>query len=168
MRNNPRVPPGHPRAEGRPQSEKEKSSHSALPSRRRRRRPPSRRASGRFFWLILVVLCFTALSALWNLRKQAKETAELQASLEGLQKQRQKLEEEVSNLESQLSAVNTDAFIEKYAHENLGMVKPNELIMEVESSGASPSEDSEDTSNSSEILPEKSEEAPEESPSEGE
>ena len=167
MRNKQRVPQKRQRTGEHPRGVQGRRPGTAPSSASRRRVRSSRRSSGKFFWLFIAVLLLIALSALWTLRKQAKETADLQASLEGLQKQKQKLEEEVSDLESQLSIVNTDDFIEKYAHENLGMLKPNELIMEVESTRQTEADDSEETSNSSKTLPEKSEEAPEESTDRG-
>lgn len=77
--------------------------------------------------LLLLILIPTALT-LHSTSKQLTETKAMQSSLET---QREELQTSVNDLKSQLDIVNTDQFIEKYAHEKLGMLRPNEILMEM-------------------------------------
>lgn len=77
--------------------------------------------------ILLLILIPTALT-LHNTSKQLAETKAMQASLET---QREELQTSVNDLKSQLDIVNTDQFIEKYAHEKLGMLRPNEILMDM-------------------------------------
>lgn len=78
--------------------------------------------------ILLVILVPTALK-LRGANRQLAETRAMQSSLEA---QREELQTSVNDLKSQLDIVNTDDFIEKYAHEKLGMVRPNEILIRLE------------------------------------
>ena len=77
--------------------------------------------------LLLIILIPTALT-LRSTSHQLSETKAMQSSLEA---QREALQASVNDLKSQLEIVNTDHFLEKYAHEKLGMLRPNEILMEM-------------------------------------
>lgn len=79
-------------------------------------------------FLLLIILIPTAIS----LAKANKQLAESKAIREELNKEKDKLQTSVNDLKNQLEIVNTDEFIQKYAHEKLGMVKPNEVIVKTE------------------------------------
>lgn len=58
----------------------------------------------------------------------------LEEKMDSVTQQRDALQTEIASLEQELTTVNSDAFIEKYARENLGMVKKNEIVYEINSS----------------------------------
>lgn len=116
----------------RPSRRTEEASAQA-PSRRmvQRKRGGYNRASLLVFGLIgllLLILIPTAVS----LAKANKQLADSVALQKSLSQQKEKLQNSVNDLKSQLDIVNTDEFISKYAHEKLGMVKPNEIIIRTE------------------------------------
>lgn len=80
------------------------------------------------FLVLLFILIPTALT-LRDTHRRLDEAKAIQSSLE---EQRGELETSVADLKSQLDIVNTDAFIAKYAHEKLGMVRPNEILIRME------------------------------------
>ncbi len=79
--------------------------------------------------VVLLIILVPIVLALRGAGKNLKETQALQSSLET---QRDALQTSVNELRSQLDIVNTDGFIEKYAHEKLGMVRPNEILMQMD------------------------------------
>lgn len=102
----------------------------------RRRRPPKRNKSGQWLFIgvmaVLAIIIFTTAS---NLLEQGRKIEELEGQLREQNLAKDRLEESIAELENELNTVNTDEFIERYAHEKLGMVKPNELMYEVEPEG---------------------------------
>lgn len=81
-----------------------------------------------FMALLVIILIPTAMS----LAKANRQLEESKSLRQELTKEKDKLQTSVNDLKSQLDIVNTDEFIQKYAHEKLGMVKPNEIIVKTE------------------------------------
>lgn len=126
-------------------------------------RPPAATIRQRFWrsskalsaaWIsVLIVLIIPALMQMYH---QSVKLEALQAQVSELSAQKAALEESITALQTELSSVNTDAFIEKYAHEKLGMVKKNELVVEIDGNASS-----EETSSDAESVA-SSEQAPSE------
>ena len=121
---------------------------SGKPSRRPSGRPGSAPPSGRppaphrgkrmgsgangrafLFILILMIILLPTLISLIHTRSSLTKTKEEQASL---QKEKDQLSASVEELKNQLQIVNTDEFIEKYAHEKLGMIRLNEILVQTQ------------------------------------
>lgn len=112
------------------------------PSRRRRdgKRNRSRREGGKkagttpFFYfivagVILLLLLVPAFVKLYSTNQQLAEAKKVQGQLE---EERKQLAASVDDLKNQLKMVNTDEFVEKYAHEKLGMIRPNEILVQAQ------------------------------------
>lgn len=91
------------------------------------RRKPKRSTGSLIIMGVLIVLI---VSMLMTLKDQRDKVAALTAQLQTQNAERKALESSITQLRDELKLVNTNEFIEKYAHENLGMVKPNELIVD--------------------------------------
>jgi cell division protein FtsB len=76
--------------------------------------------------LVLVILAFTVFGerGLLNLVRYQKERQELVAEAERLKAENQRLREEIERLK------NDPSLIERLAREELGMVKPGELVIQ--------------------------------------
>ncbi|MDD7593705.1 MAG: septum formation initiator family protein [Peptoniphilaceae bacterium] len=145
-RSEQRLPePGRPYKERSERAERATRATRVTREERPTRVPPRREASARphrkrsafnvqtwvvlgAFLILLIILVPTALT-LRDTHRRLDEAKAIQTSLE---QQRGELETSVADLKSQLDIVNTDAFIEKYAHEKLGMVRPNEILIRME------------------------------------
>lgn len=75
---------------------------------------------------VLVLILVPTILTLLNTNRQLDQAKKMQTSLAS---EREELQTSVNELKSQLDIVNTDSFIEKYAHEKLGMVRPNEILV---------------------------------------
>lgn len=95
-----------------------------------KKRSPINRSSLGVFALLGVLLLILIPTAL-TLRSTSKQLTETKAMQSSLEMQREELQTSVNDLKSQLDIVNTDQFIEKYAHEKLGMLRPNEILMDL-------------------------------------
>lgn len=84
----------------------------------------------RFLLLCFIVFLLIAVPTGWKIYGQHKKIKELEEANKKQEEMKKNLENEVAKLENQLKIVNTDEFIERYAHEKFGMVKPNEIIYE--------------------------------------
>lgn len=116
--------------EGRSVRKASRLNNAAEQGRSYRKRSPFNRSSlgvVALFVILLLILIPTALT-LNSTSKQLTETKAMQSSLEA---QREELQTSVNDLKSQLDIVNTDQFIEKYAHEKLGMLRPNEILVDM-------------------------------------
>ena len=129
------------------------------------RRPAKRRKSSSVpFLFIFIIFMIILIPIAYNMIKQREKLDALQGKLEEQKQAKEKLEQSISALQDELDKVNTDEFIERYAHEKLGMVKPNEVMYELESSEGAGEEESDSESSTSEETEAESEEHPEEDP----
>ncbi len=105
------------------------------------------------FVLVIIpifIAMFTLIGKLNNVNKE----------LETQKTEKQRLEASIESLKSELEKVNTDEFIERYAHEKLGMIKQNEIVYDVNKKSNS------ESSESSSYKENQAEEAPEAPPEE--
>lgn len=134
-----------------------------------RRRPQKKRnKTGQWIFVgVMAVLALLIFTTAANLLEQSRKIDDLEAQLKEQQTDKERLETSIAQLENELNTVNTDEFIERYAHEKLGMVKPNEIIYEVETEGG---EESLEESTEGEPVEESTgdEEVTDEAPVEGE
>ena len=106
---------------------------------RSRNRRPSRsgqRQQGKtpFFFFILagIILLFLLVPAGLKLYSTSRQLADAQKAQTKLEEERKQLSASVEELKNQLKMVNTDEYVEKYAHEKLGMIRPNEILFQTE------------------------------------
>lgn len=110
--------PGSPLPQGRPPA-----------SHRGKRTGSGPNGRALLFIIILMVVLLPTLISLIHTRSSLTKTKEEQASL---QKEKDQLSASVEELKNQLQIVNTDEFIEKYAHEKLGMIRLNEILVQTQ------------------------------------
>lgn len=103
-------------------------------------------------FVLIIVPVFIAMFTL------AGKLNSVNKELETQKIEKQRLEASIESLKSELEKVNTDEFIERYAHEKLGMVKQNEIVYDVNnkesSSSVSSEKESQSTRTQTEELPE--------------
>ena len=83
----------------------------------------------RFF---LVVLCGCVLYMGWIYFQLMGEVSQQKAELGALKQRVAESKQENENLQHQKQILNSDAFIEKIAREELGMIKDGEILMKVD------------------------------------
>lgn len=81
------------------------------------------------YLIIFVLILLPTLISLIRTRSSLEKTKQEQASL---QKEKEQLSASIEELNNQLQIVNTDEFIEKYAHEKLGMIRLNEILVQTQ------------------------------------
>lgn len=132
---------------------------------RKRKEAQRRKASQkRFALFILALFLVIAIPVGLAIKGQWDQVSVLQQKIDAVSQQKADLQKEISSLESELAAVNTDAFIEKYAREKLGMVKENEIVYSIEKApqsnvGGDPEESTESESSDGESSEKKPEES---------
>lgn len=86
--------------------------------------------------LIIVVLTILLVSSIIVFVRQQAYRTELDEQKKRLMDQLEELERESSNLKKQLDSVDSDTFIERVARDQLGMVRPGEIVFEAPDNGA--------------------------------
>ncbi|WP_304263802.1 septum formation initiator family protein [Kallipyga massiliensis] len=127
---------------GRPTSRRRGQDPQERPDRRSRegRRSRPRRDGGKkggstpFLYLIvagviLLLLLVPACVKLYTTNQQLAEAKKVQSQLE---EERKQLAASLDDLNNQLKMVKTDDYVEKYAHEKLGMIRPNEILVQTQ------------------------------------
>lgn len=110
----------------------------AYPSKAQRKKsPPFWKGAGVSFWILLVIFIIYAIPTTVSLVRSKSRLGDLQQEEANLNYEKESLKEEVAALQDQLKKVDSDEFIRKYAHEQLGMVLPNEIVIELEGGGLS-------------------------------
>lgn len=126
--------PGERRSRSSFRAERRRGQPSGLVSRqgqkkRKRGRRPGKGSMVSYLLVALAVLL--VIPTLIHMNRTSRMLEETAKQKESLNTEKRALENSVAELKNQMSKVNTDEFIEKYAHEKLGMVKPNEILMKV-------------------------------------
>lgn len=93
---------------------------------RERARQKKKNTRGFYFIIFLGLVIMLPLIVLTS--RQGKQLAELEKRAQELEQEKKALTEQLKKQEEMYNNLNTDEFIEKYAREKLGLVKPNELI----------------------------------------
>lgn len=150
-------------ADSRQASRSRKDDSAAFP--KRHTRMCSRKKNSVFPLLIgaglIVIVIIPTIFAIFGTRRKLNEAKNMQASLEA---ERSAMSTSIEDLRNQLSLVNTDDFIEKYAHEKLGMVRWNEILVKMEDGTYSVNEKALQNLESSSGNGASQEKAPEEKP----
>lgn len=79
--------------------------------------------------VILLLLLVPACVKLYTTNQQLAEAKKVQNQLE---EERKQLAASLDDLNNQLKMVKTDEYVEKYAHEKLGMIRPNEILVQTQ------------------------------------
>lgn len=117
---------------GNPYSDRDSISSNNYRSRQsaERRSSRSKKNSQLPYYLILSLIIILIIWAGWRLIKTSKNLKEAEQKQISLEEEKKQLQSSVDELKNQLKLVNTDEFIEKYAHEKLGMIRPNEILVQ--------------------------------------
>ncbi|MDD7543732.1 MAG: septum formation initiator family protein [Peptoniphilaceae bacterium] len=150
-------------ADSRPVARSRGDDSSASPKRHTRMR--SRKKNSVLPLLIgvglIIIVMIPTIFAIFGTRRKLSEAKKIQESLEA---ERSAMSTSIEDLRNQLSLVNTDDFIEKYAHEKLGMVRWNEILVKMEDGTYSVNEKALQNLESSSENGASQEKAPEEKP----
>lgn len=109
-------------------------------------------------WALGVVFLVLIAPICMNLWSQKQQIETMEAQIAEMKREKANLEASMQRLQEELNVVNSDEFIERYAHEKLGMIKSNELLYEV----STQSSDSSSASSSTEEEKSETEEEPQE------
>ena len=90
----------------------------------------SKKSSQYIYYAILGFIVLLIVWAGWRLVKTSRNLKEVRLKQESLEEEKQQLQTSVNELKNQLKLVNTDEYIEQYAHDKLGMIRPNEILVQ--------------------------------------
>ncbi len=90
----------------------------------------SKKSSQYVYYAILGIIVLLIVWAGWRLVKTSRNLKEVRLKQESLEEEKQQLQTSVNELKNQLKLVNTDEYIEQYAHDKLGMIRPNEILVQ--------------------------------------